>query len=218
MFSEKWTKKTIEVNDYVDFNQFDAFKRFIYIIYGLHDVGPLTIVQACNVFFYADKYDVKLLKAKVLTFLKEKMTRRCLSINELARIFFFDEKYELGIKTVLDGARLALSENNVVEFYQMADELKLARMKGRIIDFSINIEPKQNWPTDFLCAVIEGLKQQQCQLKEIHKRNLELEKQKNLELQKKVKLNQRPPQLYAATRARSFFNEGPEGDGVDEEW
>lgn len=176
MFSEKWKKETIQLKDFVQFNQYLVFKKFVNILYGIIEVNSLTIQLATDVFFYSHKYEVKVMSDKILLFLKEQMKQRSLSLTEMSRICSFSEMFQLDLKECLDQVKLCLNNENVYEIYLLAERLNLTKVKERALDFSATIKAREIWSAKFLCAVIGSLQQKQ-QLHEEQIKNLALVKQ-----------------------------------------
>lgn len=182
-----------------DFDQHAVFKLFLNIIYGLCDVNSLTISQATDVYYYADKYQVDIVKNLILDFIKQKIgvghasTTDLNSLYQFVKLYDFDSDSDsdLGLLIQLDEMNINLDDENCYEFYKLADVMELHAMKRKVIDYCAAVEPNKKWAPEFLCEVIENLQKKQTICQEKIKILEEGDKQKQKNWEKRTPRDQR---------------------------
>lgn len=161
MFTENWhTKKTVKMDDFVQFNQFLTFRLFVNMLYGLLEFNSLTIGDATNAFFYSHKYQVEIVNDRILSFLHHKVAIGSLSLIEFRVLLDFAQLFNLThLMAKLDHFDLKLDVDNCYELYQLADQMNLKKIKQRVIGYCVTVQPKAEWSSEFLCLVIASMQQ-----------------------------------------------------------
>lgn len=85
--------ETIRLDDAVNFDQYNTFKSFMEILYGLFRADSLTIQRATDIYYYSHKYQVKKVETKIHNYLYERM-KKGISVTELHQIIEFVQMYQ----------------------------------------------------------------------------------------------------------------------------
>lgn len=174
MFSNRWEqvkptdngdirdRKTIELKDNVNFDQYQIFKLFLEILYGLREIDSLSVDDVAAVYFYAHKYEVKFLEEEIRDFLNERLkcgiSKDPFTVDELEQSITFAELYQLGdFKEKLGMVKLAFDGKNHFEFYDLAKKFEMNALKKQVIHHLKTVEPNEDWSLEVTHAVIKCL-------------------------------------------------------------
>lgn len=168
MFSEKWNPEnsTVELNDMVSFDQFDTFKLFVEILYGMNHLQSISAIDACNVFFYCHKYNVTDISNDIVRMVNWRMLCFPVKVNELEIFIKFTQNYQLqNLTESLDKATLDLNESDAVKFFELAINSGMRSLLQQITEYMKTIPPSSDWSKGALEETVKSLQVELNELK-----------------------------------------------------
>lgn len=162
MFGTKWDSgngnSTVELTDLVPFNQFETFKLFVQLLYGMRQIESLSGVDACHVFFYSDKYDVRSVSKKILAWITSQLQHK-VTLNELESYIEIAETYPVldDFAKKLGSAKLDLNERDAMKFFALVKESGMCLLQQQIADYLKTIPPRSDWSNEVLQSIIKDL-------------------------------------------------------------
>ena len=149
-FSETWDTGVIELDDQVNFDQPHTFALFIDCLVDWQPLFELTVYKICCVYFYANKYDTRVLKKRLLGFLSKSKRRETVDdfADSLELVSDFDELVDL--MTALDRIELKITSENGGEAFELARKHKMARQMDRVVEKLKLFEYQDSWSSDLL--------------------------------------------------------------------
>lgn len=160
MFKKEWYKGAIHMKDDVSFDEADIFSRFILLVSKVLKVSQLSVHVACACYFYAEKYQVTDLKSDILKQIIT--TRKRFTIKDITECLDIARLYELNFfKVHLYRVKLALSDENVTNFYQICSENGMDGLVKQVVTFLCHKPLNKSWPFDLINLVIEEERKKQ---------------------------------------------------------
>lgn len=165
MFDEKWTTSLIKMADDVSFDQYQTFMLFIECLVN-QMVSNLSIQEACNLYYYAHKYDVQVMETNICnqisTILEAATVTQndyCqeLTLSDLAHCVKCFNLYSLEkLRMQLEQVELEINSENVLEFYEIITSFKLYSLLHRQV-MPILMSPMNPslWPIEVMKQIIE---------------------------------------------------------------
>lgn len=158
MFNDYWDKSEFEMNDPVDFDQFEIFHLFLEIIYGLTGVDTLTVNQAICVHYYAHKYQVDPLIEKIQGILTNyAKIRVTISVTELIDSIKMAELYSLNeFKEQLNSVKLNIkNQSDALLVYKTCMDHNLKGLIAQVVSFLQSKPVEDYWPRNLIIYVLE---------------------------------------------------------------
>ena len=165
MFSENWDQSEVEMDDPVDFDQCDAFRLFMAVVYELKKLDTLAVEDATRVYFYAHKYQMEPLIKKLRKVLTDRMTQGVSSkpytVSELTESIKMAELYSLNdFKTNLDGVKLDINDKNALELYEITEDHGLKKLQEQVVKYLDKKPIDESWPFGLIVKVVERHREQ----------------------------------------------------------
>lgn len=163
MFNDQWNKSEYEMNDLVDFDQFEAFKLFMKVVYGLATIDTLTVDEAIRVHFYSHKYQMDPLTEQVRQVLTKQMNQgikdKPYSVMELIDCIKMAELYSLKeFKEQLNRVKLDIRNgSDALLFYNTCvnQPTTFNGLIHQVISFLESKPVNDDWPNDLIIRVLE---------------------------------------------------------------
>lgn len=163
MFGANWTENgSVEMDDAVEFEQYEMFKLFIELLYEIRNTDSLTLYEATAIHFYAHKYQISDLTEKILTKLniivESGIMVEPFTVEELKEGLQFGQLYELHeFNEKLDLVQLAFSVDDPHEFFSLAKEYQKENLKEQVIDYLKTVPPDDTWTLEVSHLVVAAL-------------------------------------------------------------
>lgn len=155
--------RIVRLDDYVSFDQYSTFLLLMEVLYGLRQLNTLTVDQAAHIFYYAHKYEMTATENEIQKFLNRRMQYGIknvpLNLAEVKEGIDFARVYGLDkFRNSLDKVKLALSTENVFQFWHLTTESEMKNLQEQIVDYAMKgCTPNKDWPLDLLVIVAERM-------------------------------------------------------------
>lgn len=159
MFSENWNQSEFVMDDQVDFNQLEVFQLFMELVCGLANVDTLTINQIICVHFYAHKYLMDPLIAKILEVLTNRTkSEETFSVTEFIDSIKMAELYSLNeFKKQLNKVKLDItSQSDAIKAYNICIDCNMNQNVIRQVVSYMESQPVNDWPINLVIRVLES--------------------------------------------------------------
>ncbi len=166
MFGSTWTTwaddGSVKMDDQVDFDQYEMFKKFIELVYEIRSVDSLSLAEATSVHFYSHKYQLSDLTEMLLIELKRMVelgiTDEPFTVSRLTKSLEFGQLYQLDqFNAKLDLVRLALDVDDPLEFFELSKKYGMAMLQHQVVDHLQTVEPNDSWSLEVSHLVLKAL-------------------------------------------------------------
>lgn len=161
IFNDCQGKFEFKMNDSVAFDQFEIFKLFLEIIYGLTDVDTLTIDQAICVHFYAHKYQIHLLCEMIREIMTKKgVIGKTFSVMQFIHTIQMTELHSWNdLKDQLKNIQLNIKDQSeALSIYKTCMDHNMQSLIGQVVSFLVAETVNDHWPRDLVIRVLEQLR------------------------------------------------------------
>lgn len=155
-FNDTWNVDTVYIDDPVNFNQYKQFQKFIEVLIGLEPITWNTVYDVAELYFYADKYQVEDLKAKLITVLPKLPTTAYASDLQSGILFSKMHNFDTMLSAI-DRVQIGLKPNNYVRFFCICSVYKMEKLMDKIVDYAMSLDHDNSWPPELIRRVAERI-------------------------------------------------------------
>ena len=155
MFSELWDKNhPIDMDDDVDFDQAYVFGEFAFIVSNLRQVETLSIMMSCDIYYYANKYQIDGLKAELLNHISE--YKHAFKLDEFTDCLALAELYQLTeFKAKLNSIKLGLKDELAIGFFDVCSKYQTDKLMHQLVTFLSKKPLEKSWPFDLIALIVD---------------------------------------------------------------
>lgn len=165
MFDEIWDIDTVQLDDYVHFDEYDTFLWFINALIGCLDLTDIAVYRSCCLYFYAEKYEIDGLKSKLISLLPLRRTKIPELVGALQVVY---KSNLIAMKDAIDSTiKLDLNDDNAVCAHKVCNIWEMEKLANQALDYIVGMEYESSWPLDLVLRIAEKNRQDLNRIKQM---------------------------------------------------